>query len=285
MSLSINNNLILRIGEVISVSDEYSGGRIKVKLASDKFNDNIPFAYPLLPYMIHITPKIGEAVLVVCSDITNTDATRFYIGPLIHQPQFSHYDSFFNSTSLLKGFNQATLPSIEKNAEAEGAYPKKEEIALLGRKDTDLILGDNDVRLRCGVHLTDKNNPLKSIFNRQTPTFVKLTTHDNALSNKTNTTATIVSENINLISTVGTPEFTVTNSNGSISDEEMNKIIETAHQLPYGDVLIEFIKILLKAFNSHTHAYHSLPPIPDMNYVALQNFNLNDLLSKHVKIN
>ena len=73
--------------------------------------------------------------------------------------------------------------------------------------------------------------------------------------------------------------------NESISDEEMTKIIETAHQLPYGDKLVDFLKLLLKAFNTHTHNYHNLPPIPDMTYNAVNNFNLNDILSKNVKIN
>jgi hypothetical protein len=123
------------------------------------------------------------------------------------------------------------------------------------------------------------------VFNRLTPSFIKLKQHGTNFSNNTCTTATIVSENINLISTVGTPEFNVSDVNESIRDEEMAKIIETAHQLPYGDKLVDFLKLLLKAFNAHTHNYHNLPPIPDMTYNAVNNFNLNDILSKNVKIN
>jgi hypothetical protein len=126
---------------------------------------------------------------------------------------------------------------------------------------------------------------LECEFNNLTPSFIKLKQHDTQFSNNTTTTATIVSENINLISTVGTPEFNVSDVNESISDEEMAKIIETAHQLPYGDKLVDFLKLLLKAFNSHTHNYHNLPPIPDMTYNAVNNFSLNDILSKNVKIN
>lgn len=284
MPENTKSNLIIRIGYVESVKDEYGSGRIKVGFLGDTSSKS-HYAYPLLPYMVHIKPKKEEAVLVLCPDTITNKSNLFYIGPLIHQPQYVNFDKFENATSILKGGNQATLASVEKDAETDGAFPKENEIALLGRKDTDLILGDNDVRLRCGVHLTDKNNGLKSIFNRQTPTFVKLATHDKPLSNKTNTTATIVSENINLISTVGTPEFTVTNSNGSISDEDMNKIIETAHQLPYGDVLLDFIKLFLKTFNNHKHPYSYCKPVKDDNYNALQEFNLNSLLSKHVKIN
>ena len=285
MSLTVNDKILLRLGEVISVDDEYGGGRIKVRLSEDKFDKTVPYAYPLLPYMMHIVPKVGEAVFVICSDITSVNSTRFYIGPLIHQPQFSNYDSFFNSTSLIKGGNQATLPSYERDPETNGAYPKKDEVAILGRKDSDIIFSDNDVRLRCGVHLTDKNDELKTVFNKTTPTFVKLKHHEKPLSNNTNTTATIVSENINLISTIGSPEFNTSNIEESISDEEMSKIIENAHQLPYGDVLLDFLKKFLKAFVNHTHPYTGMPPVPDDNLVSLMNFDTKTILSKNIKIN
>ena len=279
-----NNDTILKIGYVESIDDEYAAGRIRASVVGDEYINETPYAYPLLPYMVHVMPKVGEAVLLVYSKLGNT-SQRFYIGPIIHQPQFVNKDSFGDAISMLKGYNDRTLPSVERIPNTHGAYPKKDEIAIMGRKDTDLIFSDNDVRLRCGVHKTSKYAPLECEFNKQTPTFIKLKQHDNKFNNNTNTTATIVSENINLISTVGTPEFNVSDVNESISDEEMAKIIENAHQLPYGDKLVEFLKLLLRAFNAHTHSYHNLPPIPDSTYNAVNNFNLNDILSKNVKIN
>lgn len=279
-----NDNTIIKIGQVESIDDEYAAGRIRARVVGDRYNNETPYAYPLLPYMMHIKPKVGEAVLLIYSNLGNS-SQRFYIGPIIHQPQFVNKDNFSDAISLLKGYNDRTLVSVDRIPEAQGVYPKKDEIAIMGRKDSDLIFSDNDVRLRCGVRKTNKFNDLESVFNRSTPSFIKLKQHDTNFSNNTCTTATIVSENINLISTVGTPEFNVSDVNESISDEEMAKIIETAHQLPYGDKLIDFLKLLLKAFNAHTHNYHNLPPIPDMTYNAVNNFNLNDILSKNVKIN
>ena len=279
-----NDNTIIKIGQVESIDDEYAAGRIRARVVGDRYNNETPYAYPLLPYMMHIKPKVGEAVLLIYSNLGNS-SQRFYIGPIIHQPQFVNKDNFSDAISLLKGYNDRTLVSVDRIPEAQGVYPKKDEIAIMGRKDSDLIFSDNDVRLRCGVRKTNKFNDLESVFNRSTPSFIKLKQHDTNFSNNTCTTATIVSENINLISTVGTPEFNLSDVNESISDEEMAKIIETAHQLPYGDKLIDFLKLLLKAFNAHTHNYHNLPPIPDMTYNAVNNFNLNDILSKNVKIN
>lgn len=283
MSIS-NDNTIIKIGQVESIDDEYAAGRIRARVVGDRYNNETPYAYPLLPYMMHIKPKVGEAVLLIYSNLGNS-SQRFYIGPIIHQPQFVNKDNFSDAISLLKGYNDRTIVSVDRIPEAQGAYPKKDEIAIMGRKDTDLIFSDNDVRLRCGVHKTDRYNLLNCEFNKLNPTFIKLKLHDTKFSNNTNTSATIVSENINLISTVGTPEFNVSDVNESISDEEMAKIIETAHQLPYGDKLVDFLKLLLKAFNAHTHNYHNLPPIPDMTYNAVNNFNLNDILSKNIKIN
>lgn len=283
MSIS-NDNTIIKIAEVESIDDEYAAGRIRARVVGDRYNNETPYAYPLLPYMMHIKPKVGEAVLLIYSNLGNS-SQRFYIGPIIHQPQFVNKDNFSDAISLLKGYNDRTLVSVDRIPEAQGVYPKKDEIAIMGRKDSDLIFSDDDVRLRCGVRKTNKYNNLESEFNRLTPSFIKLKQHNTNFSNNTCTTATIVSENINLISTVGTPEFNVSDVNESISDEEMAKIIETAHQLPYGDKLVDFLKLLLKAFNAHTHNYHNLPPIPDMTYNAVNNFNLNDILSKNVKIN
>lgn len=279
-----NDNTIIKIAQVESIDDEYAAGRIRARVVGDRYNNETPYAYPLLPYMMHIKPKVGEAVLLIYSNLGNS-SQRFYIGPIIHQPQFVNKDNFSDAISLLKGYNDRTLVSVDRIPEAQGVYPKKDEIAIMGRKDSDLIFSDDDVRLRCGVRKTNKYNILESEFNRLTPSFIKLKQHDTNFSNNTCTTATIVSENINLISTVGTPEFNVSDVNESISDEEMTKIIETAHQLPYGDKLVDFLKLLLKAFNAHTHNYHNLPPIPDMTYNAVNNFNLNDILSKNVKIN
>ena len=279
-----NDNTIIKIAQVESIDDEYAAGRIRARVVGDRYNNETPYAYPLLPYMMHIKPKVGEAVLLIYSNLGNS-SQRFYIGPIIHQPQFVNKDNFSDAISLLKGYNDRTLVSVDRIPEAQGVYPKKDEIAIMGRKDSDLIFSDDDVRLRCGVRKTNKYNDLESEFNRLTPSFIKLKQHDTNFSNNTCTTATIVSENINLISTVGTPEFNVSDVNESISDEEMAKIIETAHQLPYGDKLVDFLKLLLKAFNAHTHNYHNLPPIPDMTYNAVNNFNLNDILSKNVKIN
>ena len=73
--------------------------------------------------------------------------------------------------------------------------------------------------------------------------------------------------------------------NEGISDADLAKFIESAHPLPYGDVLIKFLYVLIQAFKNHTHRYHQMTPVPDITYNNLDSFDLNTLLSKNIRIN
>lgn len=285
-----NNENTIRIGYVVSIDDPFNGKRIKVRIINDDDginNNDLPFAFPLMPKMIHITPKIGEAVLIISSKTGISEGQRFYIGPIIHQPQFMPYDDYNRgATSLLSGGPEGyVLPALTRQPEAIGALCNNEDISLIGRCDTDIILGEKELNIRCGVRLTESGDKTKITFNKTNPTYLKLKYHENQLNDRSKSTATIVSERINLIGTNSKQYFDVSNNKELITDDVMNKIIEEAHVLPYGDTLVEFLKIFMKAFMSHTHAYSGLPPIPNADYIAMESYNLNDILSETVRIN
>jgi hypothetical protein len=66
-----------------------------------------------------------------------------------------------NENSALRALNGTRIgpaPNPEMYAKVKGTLPKYEDIALLGRKDTDIILKDNDLRIRCGVKKTNEND-------------------------------------------------------------------------------------------------------------------------------
>ena len=72
----------------------------------------------------------------------------------------------------------------------------------------------------------------------------------------------------------------------------MKNILDTAHQLPYGDVLCDFLMAFLNMFNNHTHNYNNLPIVHGPTYLTFVNKygvngkNLKELLlSKTVRIN
>lgn len=285
----------LYLGRVISNDDNVGGNRIKATIyPADKRKTarEIPYAFPLIPKMVHIVPKVGEMVIIICDDMNNPNSQRYYLGPIISQPQFLFHEGSISATSLLKGGVMPELPSPASYASMHGAFPKVDEIAILGRKNSDIILSDNDLRIRCGVRLVDENNNKNIIFNKESPSYIKLKHYPVRLQEGAESTATIVADKINLISNVGEPYFNVADTNEGISDEEMREIIEKAHRLPYGDVLVNFLSLLLKMFKSHTHKYHNMPPCPDTNssifdakYSSDENNLQQQLLSDNVRIN
>ena len=66
--MKIKNEHILRIGIVTSVIDPNDGCRIKARILTDDdalSDGDLPYAFPLLPKMVHITTKVGEAVIII----------------------------------------------------------------------------------------------------------------------------------------------------------------------------------------------------------------------------
>ena len=79
-------------------SDDANAGRIKVRVDTDgnKDTSELPYAFPLMPKTFHVLPKVGEGVLVVTGQIGNANSQRYYIGPIISQPQFNTKCEFDN---------------------------------------------------------------------------------------------------------------------------------------------------------------------------------------------
>lgn len=290
---------MVAIGEVISIDDEFDGERIKVKIRPKdniKMESEIDYAYPLLPKTFFVKPKVGEAVFVIFSQDGNVDSQRYYIGPLISQPQFMYKNLYgAGATTLLKG---ELLPQMEApKVMAPGAFQKDNSVALIGRKNCDIILNDNDIKIRCGVKiLDDKANKIS--FNKINPSFIQLKYFQKPHSLNVNgenieSVANIVAHKINLISTNGAPYIPVDDKDELINDKNIAKIIQDCHQLPYGDKLVEFLQDFLKLFSTHTHKYSQLPPIngDDISKMFYQKYgqggsNINEqILSKNIRIN
>lgn len=269
------------IGEVIDINDPKGGDRIKVRLLNSdrwKTEEKIDYAFPLLPKTLHIKPKVGEAVLIICAVDGVQETQRYYIGPIISQPQNLYYDDYeLSATRLLKRGLTKPLKSIAQNQYATGALAGDEDTAFYSRKNSDIIMSDNDIRIRCGSRLLTpllgSPNGDNIEFNKKNPSFIKLKYHDRALQNSTQTnkeshsTATIVADEINLLSNkskdplLGSNELYDTNE--QINDKNMQKIIDEAHVLPYGDVLVDFLMAFLQMFKSHTHKYANDTPCED----------------------
>lgn len=288
----MTNGVILKICQVIDVHDETDGERIKVRLSPEddkKTDDLIPYAYPLLPKLLHIKPKLGEFVLVVLTEPGNGYSNRYYVGPILSQPQFYGNDNLLmNVMSLYPGAYKEPEIAPSTNADSQGAIAKNDDVALYGREKSDIVLTDNDVRIRCGSRLKENSANGGIVFNKKDPAYIHLKHTDSKRGkngDEYRSTATIVADKINLIGNASKEPFRTTDKKDMISDDEMQKIIEKAHQLPYGDILVEFLSLFVKTFSIHTHPYPGLPPCQTSDYIETTSYDLNKILSESVRIN
>jgi hypothetical protein len=289
-------------------------GRIKVQILGsiatggdgDTPTDELPWCFPMLPKHLQIQPKIGEAVLVLNFNNQRQHADRLYIGPIISQLPLLNNDPYFYSA--LNGFsfgfaqpqtNTAQIPELN------GVFPNPEDISIQGRYNTEVTQKRNEVVIRAGKFVEAESNingnPYPFRYNPTTQGFIQLK-NDVVLNDSTNqqnqlrgTVANIVANKINLITHAdGSPRFNVTDPDVLITDDELNRILSEAHQVPFGDVLLQYLKLLRDAFLTHVHNGSGNPPTDltisgNKQSVAIFKTNAdnleNSMLSKNVRIN
>ena len=297
------NNLSLfniKLCNVESVDDKYGGGRIKVRVFPEDNGlslDEINYAYPLLPKMFNALPKVGESVIVLFSQTGDGKSLRFFIGPIISQLNHLQYESNNNSKRLFQSYSVPMSPNPERFEDCIGAWGGKDDVSIYGRKGTDIILKENDIRIRCGSRI-DSNNLIGKCFNGDSSAYLKLKYSDiqtkarsdyNGEEFTYNSTATLVADQINLIGNNSDLHFNTGDNKDLVTDETIKKIIEKAHVLPYGDVLIEFLKEFLNMFKNHSHQWIGHPTILPSGSEGFWDYltgnKLDKMLSKSVRIN
>jgi hypothetical protein len=163
----------VRFCKVIEIDDDTDADRIKVRLAPEdnsKTMSEIEYAFPLLPKMFHVKPKIGEAVLVFLSVNNDGNSQRYYIGPVISQDHRIFNDPFLmGADSFLKGSYKKFDTAPRMNPDFNGILPNDEDIVIRGRKNTDIQITDDDIRIKAGVKVVDNNNTYKMCFNIKNP--------------------------------------------------------------------------------------------------------------------
>lgn len=293
MTDKVNNNIIYMC-RVISVKDDNEGLRIKARIpfldGKDKPLDEIPYAFPLLPKFTHVTPKENEMVFIFLQSMGDGKSCRFFLGPVISQPQKMNFDAYnYSAQSLLSGNQIAKpLPAASLNPDNRGTLPDREDVALQGRGNSDLILKPSELRLRCGfVKNPQSNTDDVLIFNKEDLGYIqmkyeKMKDHNN---DEFSSMINIVADRINLLSHDSKTHFNLTDPDELIKKEEIQRIFENAHQLPYGDELMEFLDKFIRIFMNHTHPMAMDKPCltePDKKTLSI---NLDRMLSKSIRIN
>lgn len=264
--------------EVISIDDPTEGGRIKARIAdldSKITNNNLPWAYPMLPKFFHVYPQVGEVVRIFLEDVKYPQRSRYWMGSVISQLQKIEYDPLYTALSTTNINFSAPEKAISTYPEAKGVFPEKQHIALIGKDNTDIILKVRDVEIRAG------KNELNNVFklNKINPASVRLT-YD--VTGKTTLSGTmIMADKIALISHDGKPKF----KGAEIDQKDRNKIFDQAHPLGRGDTILQALELLRKALVQHIHGYPGLPADKSGILIVLEKADFSQILQKNIVIN
>jgi hypothetical protein len=259
------------------------GGRIQVKilgLDNKTANADLPWCYPLMPKFFHVYPQVGEMVRIFIEDIKYPQRSRFWLGSIISQPQKIGFDSIYTALSTT---NMAlTIPEQAPSTypDADGVFPLKTDVAIVGKINTDVILRINEVHIRAGKHEND--NILK--LNTKNPAEISLV-YEAKTSNATVSTyqsSTIVmSDKIALISHEGIPQF----KPARLVQKDRERIFAEGHPIARGDVLVEALNIMRNALINHIHGYSGLPADKTAIINNLEKINFDAILQKNIVIN
>lgn len=282
------------IGRVLSVKDPMGAERILTHIDAQGAEDK--YAFPLLPKLFKVKPQVDESVLIFTAVVDDPNSQRYYVGPLIPQYNYIKRAQYTISTATLEG-GLGEQMSVSKIPETEGAFAEDNDVAVYGRGKSDIILGENDVIIRCGARVTDDlpehGQPLDKpiAFNEKNPSYIKFFYRDGTIyGEESSSSINIVADDINIIGNNDMDKYgkfleVKDKKNRMLSPETIESLKDRLHQVPYGDVLIEYLDIMRMAFATHVHAYPGLPPIEGTPEIQkMNNYDINSILSKHIKI-
>lgn len=289
---------------VESVFDENDGLRIKVRIPTidpneraDPYLERVPYAFPLLPKHLHVNPRVGEMVLVFLQNPSAPKSGRFFIGPIISQQYMLDYDPFNYSAQVLTDGSQIgnALPIPISNPENAGSIPDRNDIAIQGRQNCEVVLKPSELRLRCGFKaMPNAEDPSKRLLNNAvSPAYIQMKYRRSFSegrnfrdeSDRFNSEINIVADRINILSHESPTYFNLSDRDELISKEELKKIYELAHPLPYGDKLMELLKEIIRIIRTHTHPFPMIPPALNASDNKVLDTDLSTLLSKSIRIN
>ena len=278
---SIVRNRTIFYGEVMSITDRTDGGRIQVRipeLDNRTANNELPWCYPFMPKFFHIYPQVGEMVRILIEDTKFPERSRFWMGSVISQPHKIGFDSKFTalSTTNLALAKPEKAPSTYPDA--DGVYPTKDDVAIVGKVNTDIILRLNEVHLRAGKHEND--DVLK--LNTKNPATIDMVYEPLQDSEDTFYSSTVIQgDKLALISHDGNPRFKA----ARVTPEDRVRIFEQGHPIARGDVLIEGMRVMIDAILTHIHPYSGMSVDKTAIIKKLEELQLELILQKNIVIN
>lgn len=302
---SVDNSggdIIIRLCKVVGVEGNDDGatgnGGLRIQVRFDPEDNligqdaDLPYAFPLLPKMLHVNPKVGETVLVILSKQNAPQGQRFYIGPVISQPYFMKKD-YDNTTarSLLTGKQKtAPYPNPKNNPDNEGTLPDREDIAILGRENADIILKPGEIRMVTGSRKQpDAVEPTERlIFNDKDLGYIQMAYDrfkDPNNGEMFSSVINMVADRINLLSHDSVDFFNLTDREKLINKDELERILQKAHPVIYGDTFMKFFDKVINIIKTHTHPYPMVPPALASPDVEVLSTDTKQFLSNSIRVN
>jgi hypothetical protein len=231
-----------------------------------------------MPKFFHVYPRVGEFVRIFFEDIAYNQKGRFWLGSIISQPQRIEFDTFETAFSTIEEKSGILAKAPSTYPDADGIYPTKTDIAIVGRVNTDVILRINEVHIRAGKH--ENNNVLK--LNTKNPAQISLVFEPNTNDNGNYYSNTVISsDKIALISHNGKPQFKAAKLNAG----DRERIFKEGHPIARGDVLIEALEVMRQALINHIHGYSAVPAEKTEILKKLEELNFQPILQKNIVIN
>ena len=282
---SIGNDIVnsrtIFYGEVVSIEDKTDGGRIKVKildLDNGILNDDLSWCYPMLPKFFHIYPQVGEVVRIFIEDMKYPQRGRFWLGSIISQPHKIGYDNYYGALSTVDYIalvNPEKAPSTYPDS--KGVFPEKNDVALVGKVNSDIILKVNEAHIRAGKH--DSDDVLK--LNTKNPAQISLVYEQEKATDNYYSSTVVMSDKIALISHSGNPKF----KSAKLTSEDRKRIFDEGHPIARADVLVQALDIMRKALINHIHGNANISPDKNDVINALEKINFDSILQKNIVTN
>jgi hypothetical protein len=97
-----------------------------------------------MPKQFQVVPKVGEGVFIINEDDKRKDSNRYYIGPIIPQPQYNTKSEFQygrgEALACLDGRAIEALGNISNDSRTDGSFPEIGDVSVVGRDSQDMIM-------------------------------------------------------------------------------------------------------------------------------------------------
>jgi lambda repressor-like predicted transcriptional regulator len=268
-----------RIGNIVTIKVRVNG--LDNHLADEK----LPVCFPFQPINIVMTPKVGEVVRVLLSDVSSPFEDRLWVGPVL--TDYLNVDGqvypagnrmTLDEQGLSDLFKQPHAANLTEIQDAIPNHTTKQDDAVwfLGRGNVDFFFKGNSATLRAGKQ-DAKDKKKKNKVNPATMTV------QYSKDGKTSS-GYMIADTMAFISHNGNP-LVNESRNGTLSDEQLESVMESLHPMGRGDIIVEVLTLLIQAVCDHSHPYNGQPAIKSALVKKLQSYDLNSILNKNIKIN